>query len=83
MAATLNTRQEYQIRPEGPFRPDLWTPLHKVTRKASLAMVALLLDRGADPTLRDNHNRLPVDIADYNKALQGTDVYWRLNEARY
>ena len=42
------------------------------------AVVALLLDRGADVTLRDNDGKLPVDYAAENKALQGTDVYGRL-----
>ena len=46
-------------------------------------MVALLLDRGADATLRDNNGRLPIDLADENKALKGTDVYWQLNDARF
>ena len=41
------------------------------------------LDRGADATLRDNQNKLPADYADENEALQGTDVYWRLNDARF
>lgn len=36
------------------------------------AAVALLLDRGADATLRNNYNKLPVDLAEENKHLQGT-----------
>ncbi len=34
--------------------------------------VALLLDRGADATLRNNYNKLPVDLAEENKHPQGT-----------
>ena len=33
--------------------------------------------------LRDNENRLLVDLADENPALKGTDVYRRLNDARF
>lgn len=46
-------------------------------------MVGLLLARNADATLRDNENRLLVDLADENAALKGTDVYRRLNDARF
>ena len=46
-------------------------------------MVGLLLAHGAAATLRDNENRLPVDLADENAALKGTDVYRRLNNARF
>ena len=48
-----------------------------------LGLAVLLLDRGADATLHDNQNRLPVDPAKENSLLQGTDVYWRLNDARF
>ena len=60
------------------------TPLHEATgSNANPAVVALLLDRGADPRARSTLNHLPVDLADKNEHLQGTDVYWRLNEARF
>ena len=60
------------------------TPLHWAARSnANPAVVALLLDRGADATLRDNDNKLPVDLAEENEHLQGTDVSWRLHDARF
>ena len=60
------------------------TPLHEAARRNTPpAVVALLLDRGADATLRDNNNKLPADYAQENEQLQGTDVYWRLNDARF
>ena len=31
--------------------------------------IAMLLDRGADPKLRDNEGKLPADYADKNTAL--------------
>ena len=47
------------------------------------AVVALLLNRGADATLGDNENRLPFALANKSPALKDTDVYWRLNDARF
>ena len=60
------------------------TPLHTAARfNDNPAVVALLLDRGADATLRDDKNKLAFDLAKENEHLQGTDVYWRLNDARF
>lgn len=60
------------------------TPLHATAQfSKSLAMTALLLGRGADATLRDNDNKLPFDYAKENEPLQATDVYGRLNDARF
>ena len=60
------------------------TPLHRAAwLNRNPAVVALLLDRGADATLRDKDGKVPVEIAAENEALQGTDVYWRLNDARF
>ena len=59
------------------------TPLHSAATNENPAVVALLLDRRADATLRDIQNRLPVDRAAENEHLQGTAVYWWLNEARF
>ena len=47
------------------------------------AMVTLLLDRGADPKLRDKEGKRPVDYAKENEALKGTDVYRRLQNASF
>lgn len=47
------------------------------------AVVALLLDRGADAKLRDRGGLLPVYYADMKEALKGPDVYWRLHDAQF
>ena len=61
-----------------------WTPLHDAARhNENPAVVALLLDRGADATLRTKDGQLPFDLAKENEHLRGTDVYWRLNDARF
>ena len=61
-----------------------FTPLHRAARhNKNPAVVALLLDRGADAKLRDREGTLPVDLADKNEALKGTDVYWRLHDAQF
>ena len=69
------------------------TPLHKAAnccfsfssddvRHAGDAIEALL-DGGADPTARNAAGKTPWDFAQENKALKGSDAYWRLNEARF
>ena len=45
--------------------------------------VTALLEAGADPKARDNSDELPFDYARDNENLQGTDAYWKLNEARF
>ncbi|MXW12929.1 MAG: hypothetical protein F4X84_06965 [Synechococcus sp. SB0662_bin_45] len=51
------------------------------------AVVKALLDAGADPTAKIEGRFLPVDFIDQftpsDSPLRSTDVYWRLNEARY
>ena len=64
----------------GPARAE--TPLHKAAA-GDLAVVEKLIAAGADPKARDIGGKFPFDYAKNNKALQGTDVYWRLNEARF
>ena len=60
------------------------TPLHLAALKnENPAVVEALLDGGADPKARSEDGRLPFDFAKSNEALKGTDVYWRLNEARF
>ena len=60
------------------------TPLHWATdSNENPAVLTLLLDRGADATLRDKENKLPFDYAKENEKLKDTDVYWRLNDARF
>ena len=38
---------------------------------------------GLEATLRDNEDKLPFDYAKDNDHLRGSDVYWRLNDARF
>ena len=60
------------------------TPLHAAALgNAPPAVFTLLLDRGADATLRSKSGELPIDYVDENAAIKGTQVYWRLNDARF
>ncbi len=66
------------------------TPLHDAAG-ASLTYTELhageaievLLDAGADATIRNAADRTPWDVAQENEALRGSDAYWRLNDARF
>ena len=46
-------------------------------------VVRILLDAGADPSLRDDRGDIAFDYMKENEALVGTDVYWRLNDLRF
>ena len=60
------------------------TPLHMAAKKTkNPEVVKLLLDGGADPRLKNEKGQLPVDLAEKNKKLRGTEVYWQLHDARY
>ena len=59
------------------------SPLHLAAFENNPAVVEALIAGGADPKARDKAGRLPVDCAKDNEALQGTDAYRRLNEARF
>ena len=56
------------------------TPLHFAEHAEP---VAALLEAGADPAARDTNCKLPFDYAADNEQLKGTDVYWKLNDARF
>ena len=61
-----------------------WTALHLAAAKnPNPAVIAALLEAGADAGARGEGGKTPFDYAKNNKALQGTEVYWRLNEARF
>lgn len=60
------------------------TPLHiAAIFSETPEVVALLLEQGASPTVRDKKGKTPFDYAKENEYLRGSDVYWRLNEARF
>ena len=61
-----------------------WMPLHwAVSQSETPAVANVLLEAGADANARDGSNKTPFDYAKGNSAIKGTDVYWRLNEARF
>lgn len=47
------------------------------------AVVDVLLSHGADASLRDSSRKTAFDYAKENNALKGTEVYWKLNDARF
>ena len=59
------------------------TPLHLAALGGTAEAVMALLGAGADPKVRNNSDELPFDYARDNEKLQGTDAYWKLNEARF
>lgn len=60
------------------------TPLHAAASTSRTpAVVQVLLDAGADPGARDKEGKMPWDYVKANTALEGTEIYWRLNEARF
>ena len=50
---------------------------------ATVENVTACLDAGADPMAPNAAGETPWDLAKANKALKGSDAYWRLNEARF
>ena len=61
-----------------------WTPLHRAAKKTrNREIVRLLLESGADPRLKNEKGELAVDLAEKNKRLRGTEVYWQLHDAKY
>ena len=47
------------------------------------AIVTALLEAGADPSVRDQSDKTPGDMIPEDSPLRGSDVYWRLNDARF
>ena len=61
-----------------------FTPLHAAAKESdNPAILETLIAAGADMKARTRGGKTPFHYAKDNKALQGTDVYWRLNEARF
>ena len=60
------------------------TPLHRAAQcNKNPAVIAVLLDAGADPKARNAHGKTPWDYAKDNEALKSSAAYWRLNDARF
>ena len=45
--------------------------------------IEALLEAGANPAARNADGKIPWDLAEENEALNGSDAYWRLNDARF
>ena len=67
-----------------------YTPLHAAAKEPrNPAVIEALLEAGADPRRVSKpasslgSGKTPFDYAKDNKALRGTEVYWRLNETRF
>ena len=64
--------------------PHGMTPLHWAAWKnPEPSVAAALIEGGADPSARDGRGKTPFDYAKHNEALRGTEVYRRLDEARF
>ena len=61
------------------------TPLHLAIRynDDNPAVIEPLLAAGADVLARDEDGRTPWDLAERNEALRDSDMYSRLNDARF
>ena len=60
------------------------TPLHWAARfNQQPAVIAALLDAGADTAAQDEKGHVPSDYAEENRALTGSDVYWRLKAGQF
>ena len=59
------------------------TPLHKAAEKTQNPEIVRLLNKGANPWLKNGKGQLPFDLAERNKKLKGTEVYWRLHKGTY
>jgi ankyrin repeat protein len=61
-----------------------WTPLMIAARDTvNPEIIALLLDAGADGRIKSNDNHTAFDYANDNPYVRESDVYWRLNQARW
>ena len=63
------------------------TPLHIAAKHDRYGhagdAIEALLDAGASPTARNAAGQTPWELASGNEELNGSDAYWRLNEARF
>jgi ankyrin repeat protein len=59
------------------------TPLHCAAWLGTPKNIAALLAAGAEVNARDKDGKTPFDFAEDNPKVKGTDVYWKMNDARY
>ena len=60
------------------------TPLHSAAyNNENPEVVKVLLDAGANIKAKSNNGKLPIDFMEEDSPLYKTDVYYRLNEARF
>ena len=57
--------------------------VHSENERHAGDAIDALLNAGADPTARNAAGKTPWDVARANEALQRSDAYWRLNDARF
>lgn len=85
IAALLAAGAQPMARDDGGRTPlhhaadPLWSRLVMDPQQA----VDALLDAGADPIAEDDDGTTPWDLAKENDDLRGSDVYWRMNDARF
>ena len=61
-----------------------FTPLHRAAAFSKTPeVVTALVNAGADPNARTGNGDTPFELIPEDSPLKGTDVYWRLNEARF
>ena len=57
--------------------------MHVAADEGHAAAIGALLDAGADPGARDKNGKTAFDRIQNDSPLVGTEVYWRLNDARW
>lgn len=60
-----------------------WIPLHLAAMLGTPESVTILLNAGADGSLKDEYGKTPFDLAIDNGKLNGSNAYWALNDARF